>query len=79
MKIKENSRKIALMLRVMNEKVKNQILHDYIFDKFECIADGTFKLKEVKENSITSISKNGDTFEINFEKNIKNFSKISNS
>ncbi len=76
MKTRENSKKIALMLRVMNDRIKNQILHEYIFDKFECIADGTLELKDVTENSITAINKEGDVFEISFEPNIKSFSKI---
>lgn len=45
------------MLRVMNEKLTNKDLHDYIFDKFNCIADGTSKLKNNESNQITACDK----------------------
>ena len=57
MEKREQLGKIALMLRVMNEKLTNKDLHDYIFDKFNCIADNTFKLKDSELNEIKAYNK----------------------
>ena len=80
MEKREQLGKIALMLRVMNEKLTNKDLHDYIFDKFNCIADNTFKLKDSELNEIKAYDKkNNINFEIKFYPNIENFSKITTS
>ena len=80
MKKREQLGKIALMLRVMNEKLTNKDLHDYIFDKFNCIADNTFKLKDSELNEIKAYDKkNNINFEIKFYPNIEDFSRITTS
>lgn len=73
----QNIKRITIMLNILNRRLKNQDLHDYIFDKFECIADKTFKIKEISEDRLTAINKkDGDSFEIKFEPTLENFSKI---
>lgn len=77
---KEKLKKITEMSYHINEKLTNENLLDYIYDKFECIIDETFKIKEITNNYLKVIDKKqGSTFEITFKPNIENFTQIGTS
>lgn len=60
----------------INENLQNKDLYEYIISKLDLATTKECKKINILKNGLYIVYKNGDSFEITFEPNISNFSKI---